>query len=62
MKHYLNGKKTSSEGVSGRLLHILTNINYTNTLRIIKLAISLDAITSLLTSERQEKIEGGTMH
>ena len=40
----------------------LTNINYTNTLRIIKLAISLDAITSLLTSERQEKIEGGTMH
>lgn len=22
MKHYLNGKKTSSEGVSSRLLHI----------------------------------------
>lgn len=40
----------------------LTNINYTNTLRIIKLSISLDAITSLLTLERQEKIEGGTMH
>lgn len=37
----------------------LTNTNYTNTLRSITLSISSDAITSLLTSERQEKIEGG---
>lgn len=37
----------------------LTNINYTNTLRSITLSISSDAITSLLTLERKEKIEGG---
>lgn len=36
----------------------LTNINYTNTLRTITLSISSDAITSLLTSERQEKRRG----
>lgn len=37
----------------------LANINYTNTLRSITLSISSDAITSLLTLERKEKIEGG---
>ena len=33
----------------------LANINYTNTLKIIKLSISLDAITSLFGETRKDR-------
>lgn len=60
IKHNLNRKKTGSESVNGRLLYIFGElINCTNTLRVIRLSITLDAIASLLRTffgeEREDR-------